>query len=73
MNEIAIHVENLSKKYSIGNKSYATLRNTLANVFRSRQNQNDFWALKDVNFSIHRGDVVGVIGRNGAGCRARRS
>lgn len=27
----------------------------------------DFWALKDVSFSIRRGDVLGIIGRNGAG------
>ena len=27
----------------------------------------DFWALKDINFEIKRGDRVGIIGRNGAG------
>ncbi|MFN0220006.1 MAG: polysaccharide ABC transporter ATP-binding protein [Hyphomicrobium sp.] len=27
----------------------------------------EFWALKDVDFEVHRGDVVGIIGRNGAG------
>lgn len=29
--------------------------------------RNKFWALKDVSFSVHRGETVGVIGRNGAG------
>ena len=27
----------------------------------------EFWALKDVSFSIRHGDVVGIIGRNGSG------
>lgn len=27
----------------------------------------DFWALKDINFEINKGERVGIIGRNGAG------
>jgi lipopolysaccharide transport system ATP-binding protein len=27
----------------------------------------EFWALKDINFEIKRGDAIGIIGRNGAG------
>ena len=29
--------------------------------------QEEFWALRDVGFSINKGDRVGIIGRNGAG------
>ena len=35
---------------------------------RSQKGESDFvWALKDIDFSIEKGDVVGIIGKNGAG------
>src|SRR5690554_5893922 len=30
-------------------------------------NQDEYWALKKVNFEVKRGDVLGIIGKNGAG------
>ena len=81
MSEIAIQVEQLSKKYIIGHQRDARdgLRHALEDAFRSplrwfRQRQvararlsEDFWALKDVSFNVPQGEVVGIIGRNGAG------
>jgi lipopolysaccharide transport system ATP-binding protein len=32
-----------------------------------RQVKDQFWALRDVSFELQRGDVLGIIGRNGSG------
>ncbi|MFA6391474.1 MAG: ABC transporter ATP-binding protein [Patescibacteria group bacterium] len=77
MNDPIIEVNNLSKKYIISrNLPYETLRDTVTDLakkpFRLLRGQKktkkeEFWALKDVNFSINQGERIGIIGRNGAG------
>jgi lipopolysaccharide transport system ATP-binding protein len=74
MSDIAIKVENLSKLYHIGAKKSGSLRETLEHSFNKLIGKKDaidkaeeFWALKDVNFEIKKGEAVGIIGRNGAG------
>jgi lipopolysaccharide transport system ATP-binding protein len=38
-----------------------------SNSSNSWQKSEDLWALRDVSFEVQRGEVVGIIGRNGAG------
>ncbi len=76
MNSI-IKVSSLSKKYILSHEnkpSYKTFRETLTNgirnVLKAKQTEHsveEFWALKEIDFEIQKGERVGIIGRNGAG------
>lgn len=64
----AIIVEGLGKEYQIGHKKSGNLRDSLMNVLTfSRKRNETFWAIKDLDFSVNKGDALGIIGRNGAG------
>ena len=63
----AIEVENLGKRYQLGDDAK---QHRIADMFmpwRRLPDNNEFWALKDVSFKIEDGEAVGIIGRNGAG------
>ena len=75
MNQPVIAATGVGKRYYLSHQqSRDTLRESLnrkfLSLFRRGAQQgtiDEFWALQNIDFSIHQGDVVGVIGRNGAG------
>ena len=80
MSDQVIEVSGISKEYPIGAVGTATLSKLIREaslwpyrkvcgkpipqLFKERQM---FWPLRDVSFSVNRGEVVGIIGSNGAG------
>src|ERR1700737_4240919 len=69
----AIEVRGLSKRYRRGAIGARSLREELE-LFLSRRrgrepkiSSDEFYALKDVTFSVPSGSVCGIIGRNGSG------
>lgn len=70
---IAIAVEGLSKRYEIYSAPQDRLKQMLLPPLQrlarteAKRYYRDFWALRDVTFSVQRGEAVGIIGRNGSG------
>jgi len=70
--DFAISARGLSKAYRIkhGGAAATTLGEAVGTALRSpfrRVPHEEFWAVRDVDFDIEPGTVVGVIGRNGSG------
>ena len=62
----AIEVSDLGVRYSLRFSRKSTLRQSIAQAV-SRQQVEEFWALRHVSFQLVHGESLGVIGPNGAG------
>jgi lipopolysaccharide transport system ATP-binding protein len=67
MSNIVIQANHLSKKFKIGTRERLTLFTSLRYKLSGDYPETDFWALKDISFSVKKGEMVAVIGHNGAG------
>ena len=61
--QAAIKIENLTKIYKLYKSPLERLKEALH--WHGKKYHQDFYALKEVNFNIHRGETVGIIGKNG--------
>lgn len=63
--EIAISVTGVSKRYEMYSQPQDRLLQFLSRG--KRQYFKEFWALRDVTFSVKKGETIGILGRNGSG------
>ena len=67
MNEIAISVKDVSMMFNLNRDRVFGIKEYVVKALKRQLYFDEFWALKDINFEIHRGEVFGMLGLNGAG------
>ncbi len=54
-------------RFILGNDRVNTLKEFFIKKVRRELKSEEFWALRDVSFTLNKGDVLGLVGTNGAG------
>lgn len=67
MSKVAIKVDHVSMKFNLSKEKVDNLKEYIIKKIKGQIMFNEFWALKDVNFELNKGDRLGILGLNGAG------
>jgi len=67
MTEISINVENVSKAFRIYHEKRDTIYETITGFFNKKKYYEKLQVLDDVTFDIKKGEMFGIIGKNGTG------
>ena len=66
--KIALKVENISIRFNLSKEKVDNLKELIIKKLKGQKiHFNEFWALKNINFELQKGDRLGILGLNGAG------
>lgn len=54
-------------KFNLSSEKFDSFKEYVIKRIKGQVSMEEFWALKDVSFKVHKGDSVGLIGLNGSG------
>ena len=65
--DVALRVNQVSMKFNLSSQKVDNIKEYVIKMLKKELMYQEFWALKNVDFEIKRGDRVGILGMNGAG------
>src|SRR4051812_49061145 len=66
-NTSVISFDQVSKRFTLHKDRQDTIQGRFAGMLRPRAQGEEFWALRDISFSVGKGESLGLVGHNGAG------
>ncbi len=66
-NPTVIDVNNLYKTFRLPHEKINTIKSYIVNFWRRKKGYEEFRALRDVTFSVKKGEFFGIVGKNGSG------
>jgi len=65
--DVILKVEDVGIKFNLSKEKNDSLKEYIIKSIKGQISYNEFWALRNVSFSISKGDRLGILGLNGAG------
>lgn len=67
MSNTMIDVQNVSMRFNLAKERTDTLKEYTLKLLKGLLKYDEFWALRDVSFTLGKGESLALIGRNGSG------
>ncbi len=67
MGKEIIKVDNVSMKFNLSQEKVDSIKEYVIKFLKREIKYNEFWALKNISFSMNKGERLGILGLNGAG------
>ena len=67
MSNVAVKVDHVTMRFNLSKEKVDNLKEYAIKFVKGQLHYNEFQALKDVSFTVNKGDRLGILGLNGAG------
>ena len=67
MGKEALIVDNVSMKFNLSSEKVDNIKEYIIKSIKHQISYDEFWSLRNVSFTMNKGERMGILGLNGAG------